>query len=172
MVLGMVDKEGKLALAQQGFVDVQTVMGLVARLEGTELQPTNGHAQDAASDKSGFSGVRNPGEAAAVVTNIDSTKAESLLAEKDANYVLIDVRTGSEYEADHSPHAVHIPVDELPHRYQELGQTTHLITVCQAGGRSAAAAEFLTSIGCSEVYNVLGGMSEWSGERVTGGKRA
>ena len=35
---------------------------------------------------------------------------------------------------------------------------------CQAFARTVA--EFLTSIGGSEIYNVLGGMSAWEGERV------
>ena len=93
-----------------------------------------------------------------------------MLAPEDNSFVLLDVRTTSEYDADHAPQAVHIPVDELPHRYQEVGQTTHIICICQAGGRSAAAAEFLTSIGGSEIYNVEGGMSSWTGDRVTGGE--
>ncbi|HND32076.1 MAG TPA: rhodanese-like domain-containing protein, partial [Myxococcota bacterium] len=70
---------------------------------------------------------------------------------------------------EHAPQVRHhIPVDELPHRYAELGQTTHIIFVCQGGGRSAAAAEFMTSIGASHIYNVAGGMSQWEGPKQSG----
>ena len=85
-----------------------------------------------------------------------------------AHRLLVDVRTRSEVEADRSPDAIHIQVDELPHRYHELKQTQQLIFVCQAGDRSAAAAEFMTSIGGHDIYTVNGGMSAWSGRRASG----
>jgi rhodanese-related sulfurtransferase/peroxiredoxin len=100
------------------------------------------------------------------VREIDSKQALAFLAQPEPKYVLVDVRTIGEFASGHSPFARHIPVDEIPHRYHELGQTTRILFVCQGGGRSAQAAEFLTSIGGSEIYNVLGGMSAWEGERV------
>lgn len=84
---------------------------------------------------------------------------------KDKRFKLVDVRTRSEFEADHASGAVHLPVDELPARYRELGQTSHLLFVCQTGDRSAQAAAFLASIGGTELYVVSAGMSGWSGER-------
>ena len=50
--------------------------------------------------------------------------------------ILVDVRTFSEYEPDHVPKSLHIPVDELPQRYQEIGQNSRIIFICQAGGTS------------------------------------
>ncbi len=98
--------------------------------------------------------------------DIESAQAEEMLTAEDSDYKLVDVRTKSEFDADHSVHAIHIPVDELPHRYHDLGQSDRLIFVCQGGDRSAAAAEFMTSIGASSIYNVLGGMSSWMGPRT------
>ena len=100
---------------------------------------------------------------------VDSEGAVQLLEAEGSPWLLLDVRTRSEFDADHAPQAVHIPVDELPQRYAELGQTDHILCVCQAGGRSGAAAEFLVSIGGTEIANVEGGMSGWTGSRVTGG---
>lgn len=100
---------------------------------------------------------------------VDSEAAVQLLDAEDSPWLLLDVRTRSEFDADHAPRAIHIPVDELPQRYAELGQTDNILCVCQAGGRSAAAAEFLVSIGGTEIANVEGGMSGWTGSRVTGG---
>ena len=84
--------------------------------------------------------------------------------------VLVDVRTFSEYEPDHVPNALHIPVDELPQRYAEIGQDSRIIFICQAGGRAYSAAEFMTSIGATDIYVVNGGMSSWTGTRETGGE--
>lgn len=160
----VVDKQGHISLSRRGLVSPGEVLAHVADIEGTEV-PSE---QPDADERHGFSTVRNPGQAADEVRHVDSHKALELLGEDDSPYVLVDVRTLHEFEADRSPLSVHIPVDEVPHRYQELGQTTHIICVCQSGGRSAQAAEFLTSIGCSEIYNVIGGMSSWEGERTSG----
>lgn len=165
----LIGKDGNVALSERGLVEPREVLAAVARMEGRAV-PGEPEAAEEEIRSDAFSAVRNPGQRADEVRHVESEDAVKLLEEKDSPYVLIDVRTRSEYEADHAPMAVHIPVDELPNRYQELGQTTHIIAVCQAGGRSAAAAEFLTSIGCSEIYNVVGGMSSWSGPRVTGGE--
>ena len=83
--------------------------------------------------------------------------------------ILVDVRTFSEYEPDHVPKSLHIPVDELPQRYQEIGQNTRIIFICQAGGRAYSAAEFMTSIGATDIFVVNGGMSSWTGLRNTDG---
>ncbi len=152
-----VDKDGLVVESVRGRVGPDD---LLARLRGNrapEAAPTTAEAT-------------TPSTKAAAVQNIDSDQAEALIKAENGGYLLIDVRTLSEYEADHSPFAVHIPIDELPNRYKELGQVDRIVCVCQAGGRSAAAAEFLTSIGGTEIFNVDGGMSAWSGERVTGGQ--
>ena len=161
-----VGKNGRVLFSERGLVRPDQIMEIIASAEGQELSDLAPELEEAQAD----SPQGGPGAAPEVVKNIDSTAAESLMEEKDGGYILIDVRTQSEYEADHSPSAIHIPIDELPHRYRELNQTHRIICVCQAGGRSAAAAEFLTSIGGTEIYNVEGGMSAWGGKRVTGGK--
>lgn len=154
----IVDKQGQVAFAEHGLVDVQTALGVVAGIEGKDVP------EQSAAEAAGFTGVRDPGSESWRVVEIDSDKALSMLADDDS-FKLVDVRTRSEFEADHAPMATHLPVDELPHRYQELGQTTHLIFVDQSGGAAAQAAEFMASIGASEVYVVGEGMSGWSGER-------
>ena len=118
------------------------------------------------SDGDSGSRSRGVGEMPELVKDVSSKDAETMLGAEDSLFVLVDVRTKGEYDSGHSPLAKHIPVDEIPHRYQELGQTDHIIFVCQMGGRSAAAAEFMTSIGGYEIYNVMGGMTAWEGEQV------
>ena len=159
----VVGKSGEVLFSDRGLADPSETLRVLSASEGREAADLKEAVDPASEAQPTTSGP-------ALVQNIDSTAAEALIDEKDGGYVLVDVRTWSEYEADHSPNAVHIPIDELPHRYRELKQTHRIICVCQAGGRSAAAAEFLTSIGGTEIFNVEGGMSAWSGRRVTGGK--
>lgn len=163
----VVAKDGTVVLGERGRPDVDRLLDICATLEGSEVPDDTAAAAAAAKQPASY--TRKPGAAAATVTNIDSKKALEMLGTEDSPYVLVDVRTKSEFEADHSPLAMHIPVDEIPHRYQEIGQTGEIIFVCQIGGRSAAAGEFMTSIGGYEIYNVEGGMSSWDGERTGGG---
>lgn len=156
----VVGKDGKVLFSERGFPEVERLLGAIAQAEGKEVP--------AAPAPAPVSSVRNPGQASAPVEDIDSKQALGLLDSDDSPYILVDVRTKREFETERSPRAVHIPVDELPHRYGELRQTTHLIFVCQGGGRSAAAGEFMSSIGATQIYNVLGGMSQWSGPKVGG----
>lgn len=160
----VVGKDGNVLFSQRGFPDVEDLLTVLARAEGKDVparvQPVAAHGSS--------STLRDPGRGPAAVRDVESAEALRLLQEADTPYILVDVRTKAEWEREHSPLARLIPVDELPHRYAELKQTTHVIFVCQGGGRSAAAAEFLTSIGASDICNVLGGMSEWSGPKVPG----
>lgn len=153
----VVGKDGKIAFAQHGLIDVEQTLSVVAGLEGKDVPQEK---EEAGS----YSGLRDPGGESWRVRNVTNEEAINML-KADDSFLLVDVRTKSEFDADHAPQAVHLPVDELPHRYQELGQTTHLLFICQSGGRSAQAAEFMASIGASEVYNVEDGMASWPGER-------
>ena len=159
--LVVVDKSGRIAFSQRGRPEAEEILRFVADLEG---KPVPGQEEAVAPERS-FSNVRNPGQRPDEVHHIGTEKVVSLLGEEDSLFKMVDVRTKSEFEADHVPGSVHIPVDEIPHRYQEIGQTTHIIFMCQAGGRAMAAAEFITSIGGSEIYVAEGGMSSWSGDR-------
>jgi rhodanese-related sulfurtransferase/peroxiredoxin len=164
----LVGKDGRVVLAERGRVDVARLLAAAAKVEGKDVPAPPPPAPAPA----GGGTIRTPGQPSAAVEDIDSAGALKLLEEPDSPFLLVDVRTKGEFETSRSPRARHIPVDELPHRYAELGQTTHLIFVCQGGGRSAAAAEFMTSIGATKVYNVAGGMSQWSGPRESGAPRA
>lgn len=74
--------------------------------------------------------------------------------------LVVDVRTVEEFEAGAYPGAVNIPLDELSHRYRELGTNLKRdITVyCASGARSAYAQNLLQQMGYQQVKNG-GGLS-------------
>ena len=74
--------------------------------------------------------------------------------------LLLDVRTPAEYREGHVPHALNLPVQELPARLHEVGPTERPIVVyCRSGGRSAQAARLLTRAGYS--VRDIGPMTAW-----------
>lgn len=98
-------------------------------------------------------------------TDIEATDmSERYEAEKE-NYVWVDVRREEEYRAGHVPGSIHIPFDELDERGVELKpyQDRALMLVCRSGRRSVIAAHTLHGQGFFRLYNLKGGMLEWSG---------
>jgi len=97
-----------------------------------------------------------------------NVRADELAAEFAAEkrpYV-IDVRSPQEWQGGHIPGAVHIPVDALlgKQRLHEVARDGRKIfMVCAGGGRSSAAAAFLSERGYLNVFNVEGGMGAWKG---------
>lgn len=93
---------------------------------------------------------------------------EYLRQHGSGEYQLLDVRQAKEYEEQHLPGALLIPIRELPGRLGELEASKPLIVYCAVGGRSLAAAQFLAGQGQFELYNLQGGIKAWRGEVATG----
>ena len=153
--LVVVDKQGNVALSQDGWPGADSVLGSLAQLEGREVPEQ--------LEERAFTGVRDPGAPADEAREISANDAFERLDEADSVFVLLDVRSAAEHAAYHPEGAVNIPLDELPHSYQDLQQNTDIICISQTGGQSTTAAEFLTSVGMSNVYTVSDGMASWPG---------
>jgi NADPH-dependent 2,4-dienoyl-CoA reductase/sulfur reductase-like enzyme/rhodanese-related sulfurtransferase len=72
---------------------------------------------------------------------------------------VVDVRNADELAKLPLVGAIHIPVDDLADRWQELDPTLPTITVCHSGKRGHVAACRLQSLGFQSVRNLNGGMS-------------
>lgn len=73
---------------------------------------------------------------------------------------VLDVREDYEWEAGHIEGALHIPLDQIPGRLDELDPDEDLHVICRTGGRSFRVTEWLVGNGYSAV-NVRGGMDAW-----------
>jgi NADPH-dependent 2,4-dienoyl-CoA reductase/sulfur reductase-like enzyme/rhodanese-related sulfurtransferase len=71
--------------------------------------------------------------------------------------VILDVRTQKEWDAGHLDGAIHIPVDELRGRLDEVPEGRPVHVHCAGGYRSYVAQRMLMNAGRQEVYNVTGG---------------
>lgn len=78
--------------------------------------------------------------------------------------VLLDVREHWEVQLAALPHALHIPMGEISHRWQELPADADIVVYCHHGVRSAHVVAFLERVGMSRVYNLAGGIDAWSAE--------
>lgn len=70
---------------------------------------------------------------------------------------LIDVRTLQEFTEGAIPNAIHIPVDELRERLDEIPEDKPIYLYCGVGLRGYVALKVLTQSGFKNVYNLSGG---------------
>ena len=75
---------------------------------------------------------------------------------RDGSVTLLDVRTVGEYSAGHIDGFLHIPVDELRERLDEVERGKPVYMICQSGLRSYIACRILSGYGY-EAYNFAGG---------------
>ena len=76
---------------------------------------------------------------------------------------ILDVREIHEYAAGNIPSAENFPLSTLGTDFSKLDKNQKYYVICQAGGRSAKAYDFLDAHGFN-VVNVEGGMNNWPGE--------
>ena len=77
-------------------------------------------------------------------------------------YILLDTRTGEEYDQSHIPGALLIPHTEIADRAEEeLPDKDQVILVyCRSGNRSKQASEVLAELGYTNVKE-FGGINTW-----------
>lgn len=75
---------------------------------------------------------------------------------------VVDVRESDEYASGHIPGAQLMPLGIVPVRVHELPKEGPVYVVCAAGGRSAQAAELMSSLGI-DARSVAGGTVAWAG---------
>lgn len=101
--------------------------------------------------------------------SLDANEARSYMkTHREGSYTLLDVRQPGEYEQERIPGAKLIPLPDLPGRISELDPAKPLIAYCAVGGRSRAAAQYLSGQGFREVYNLTGGVGAWHGGKAGG----
>jgi rhodanese-related sulfurtransferase len=74
-------------------------------------------------------------------------------------WMLLDVRTNEEWAEGRIVGSVHIPMDQLLERLDEVDD--RVVCVCAVGARSARVAQFLNAQG-REAVNLDGGLYAWA----------
>lgn len=100
-------------------------------------------------------------------TKISAAEAQRMMTEDHA-YILLDVRTQSEYEEGHIEGARLIPDTEIESRAEEAlpDKDAVILVYCRSGRRSAVAAQTLADLGYTQVFE-FGGLLDWPYAIVT-----
>ena len=77
-------------------------------------------------------------------------------------FVLLDVRRADEVATASLPHTVHIPIEEIEERVDELSADDETVVFCHHGVRSLSVAVYLRNRGFRDVTSLAGGIDLWS----------
>lgn len=109
-------------------------------------------------------GAANSCRSEGTFESISPKQAVTEFSEKKA--IIVDVREDDEWQEQHIPGAIHIPLGQLKSRLSELEsyKNSEIITQCRSGGRSAQAVEQLKTAGFNNVHSLEGGIKAWEKE--------
>ena len=95
---------------------------------------------------------------------MDETTPQDLKSRIDRNErpILVDVRDAWETKLCRLDNALHIPMEELEFRTEELNPADEIVVYCHHGVRSAAVADYLRRLGFTRVQNLAGGLDAWA----------
>ena len=99
-----------------------------------------------------------------VVVSVGATPQVHARAAKaliDAGALLVDVREPAEWQAEHAPGALLVPMGTVRERRAALPRDRRIVVACRSGGRSAAVTDSLRAWGFDAV-NLAGGMCAWA----------
>lgn len=99
----------------------------------------------------------------AAPAGIPSIEPRALNAKMKAGrfFLLLDVRSKSEYDLCHIKGAHHIPLLQLQQRIGELSRLTEIVVYCKNGAKSRLALEILRKAGFKKLLHLKGGMLAW-----------
>jgi rhodanese-related sulfurtransferase len=87
--------------------------------------------------------------------------AADLYVKRAEGWMLLDVRTDEEWAQGRIDGSVHIPMDQITGRLDEIGE--QVVCICAVGARSEQVTKFLNRQGF-EAVNLSGGVYGWAAE--------
>ena len=80
------------------------------------------------------------------------------------DFMLLDVRNIQEVLFSKINGSIHIPMNEIMSRINELDSNKEIIIQCKSGKRSARVCEYLMTQNFKNVKNLTGGIIAWADE--------
>jgi rhodanese-related sulfurtransferase len=100
-----------------------------------------------------------------VLENISATEAYNLIQNNavNLNFIIIDVRTADEYNAERIEGAINInsSASDFSSQLDMLDKDKIYLLYCRSGNRSGNAQDTMEGLGFTEVYNMSGGINAW-----------
>ena len=94
---------------------------------------------------------------------VDSNEGRSIIGADPDGTDVIDVRRDDEWVTGHVTGAIHIPVDDLADRIDQVPTDKKVLFICAAGVRSGWACEMAAALGyeAENLINIEDGTPAW-----------
>ena len=92
--------------------------------------------------------------------SISPIETKEKLDRKD-DFILLDVRTKPEYDSGHIEGCLHIPLNELRSKLDQLDKSKEIVTYCGVGLRASHAHRILKNAGFGDTKFMEGSMAAW-----------
>jgi len=143
----MLFRDGVLLLNQAGALPASALAGVITQARELDMDVVR---QEAAA-----------AQEAADAQPKDEVDLDDFAAAHSAGAYVLDVREPDEVSTGRVPGAVHIQMNDVPSRVDELPKDKPFFVICAAGGRSRQVVDHLRAQGLN-AYNVAGGTSGWA----------
>ncbi|WP_291650892.1 rhodanese-like domain-containing protein [Clostridium sp.] len=99
------------------------------------------------------------------IKSINNEQAQKLIKDKE-DLLILDVRRPNEFKESKITNSINIPVDELEWELDEIEEYKNkpILVYCKVGVRSSVACSILEEEGFSNLYNLRGGILDYTGE--------
>jgi rhodanese-related sulfurtransferase len=97
--------------------------------------------------------------------SISPIETKEKIDRKD-DFTLLDVRSKPEYDSGHIKGCLHIPLNELRSKTDQLDKSKEIVTYCGVGLRAAQAHRILRNTGFEDAKFMEGSMAAWPYEIV------
>ena len=85
----------------------------------------------------------------------------------ETNNIILDVRTPEEFSEGYIANASNLNIydaNTFMSKIQSYNKENSYYLYCKSGARSAQACQIMSQLGFNNVYNLLGGITNWKGE--------
>jgi len=85
----------------------------------------------------------------------------------ETNNIILDVRTPEEFSEGYIANATNLNIydaNTFMSKIQSYNKDNCYYLYCKSGARSAQACQIMSQLGFNNVYNLLGGITNWKGE--------
>ena len=86
---------------------------------------------------------------------------------EDKSNTILDVRTPEEFNEGYIPKSINLNIydaSSFMSKIQSLNKENNFYIYCKSGARSSQACQIMSQLGFSNVYNLLGGITDWEGQ--------
>ena len=142
----MLFRDGILLFNQAGALPASALAGVISQARELDMDVVR---QEAAA-----------AQQAADEQPKDEVGLDDFAAAHSAGAYVLDVREPDEWATGRVPGAVHIPMNEVPARVEELPKNDPFFVICAVGSRSRQVVDHLRAQGLN-AYNVAGGTGGW-----------